>query len=365
MAVAARVLSGKAPARALRSFVDRTSDIVTLKGDLADGGMLQNNGSAPSLAVLFNCPRPGSFAVELDFELFPVYQPYHPVPVSFVKICGGSSKPGFHVGLSPGGQEIIKDGALVGDHPGIDNVADSSVVHVAYTPLSMADPDQSPQATVRCVDADGVSIVDLTVEATAEMIRINYECVKPGLAFCELQFSLHMWQAPSPIRWGKDCGGMRKDVVVTSNLEKYPVAFANGKVHPDWQVHLPWDEDTLDLTVNASVPVTMKAHVQSELKFTVTPETAEVGGDGVTFKLATNCTGHLEGQYPNSLTLQMDGYEPVEVPFEKTCKKPEFVQFADSETNMLVTTVILVIVVGIPLSIVAFCIVRSLRGNPA
>ena len=35
-----------------------------------------------------------SWSVELEFEPFPAYQPYHPVPLSFVKVCGGAERAG-------------------------------------------------------------------------------------------------------------------------------------------------------------------------------------------------------------------------------------------------------------------------------
>ena len=61
-----------------------------------------------------------------------------------MKVCGGAGKPGFNVGLTDGGAELIKDGALVGSHPDIANVADQNTLYVKYEPLSIADVDQSP-----------------------------------------------------------------------------------------------------------------------------------------------------------------------------------------------------------------------------
>jgi hypothetical protein len=344
---------------------DHGSDVVSLQGQLAPGGMLMNNGSSPSFVIVFQCPRPGSFAVEIDLDLFPAYQPYRPVPISFVKVCGGAGKPGFNVGLTSGGSELIKDGVLVGSHPDLDNVADQSTLHIQYEALSIADVDQSPRATVKCLDVDGEAVVDLNVKATPETLTFEYECLRPGTAVCELSFSLTMWQVPAPLKWTKLCGGMRSDIVVLSNLESFPVAYANGAVHPDWGtggVTMPWDEYELDLVFNSSVPVHATAAVNSDLDFEVSPSKALIGPDGTKFTVSTNCSGELEGQYPSMLRVTMAGYEAIEIPFQKACKKPELVTFADSQTAMAGTILFFIVVIGIPVSLVVFCIVRATRS---
>jgi hypothetical protein len=325
--------------------------------------MLANNGSSLSFAVVFNCPRPGSFAVEIDLDLFPAYQPYRPVPITFVKVCGGAGKTGFHVGVTADGAELIKDGVLVGSHPDIDNVADQSVLYVKYEALSIADVDQSPRATVKCLDVDGEAVLDLNVKATPETLTFEYECLRAGTAVCELTFSLTMWQVPAPLKWTKECGGLRKDIVAVSSLESYPVAYANGAVHPEWSVTMPWDEHTLDLVLNASVPVHATASVSSDLEFEVTPSKALIEPEGTKFTVVTNCSGELEGQYPSMFVVTMAGYETIEIPFQKACKEPKLVTFADSKTAMMGTILFFIVVVGIPLSLIAFCVVRALRRD--
>jgi hypothetical protein len=338
-------------------------DVVSIQGPLASGGTLTNDGTSPSFAVVFNCPRPGSFAVEIDIDLFPAYQPYRPVPISFVKVCGGAGKAGFHVGLTEGGAELIKDGVLVGSHPDIDNVADQSTLYVKYEALSMADVDQSPKATVKCLDVDGEAVLDLNVKATPDTLVFEYECLRSATAVCELTFSLTMWQVPAPLKWTKECGGLRKDIVAVSAFESFPVAYANGAVHPEWAVTLPWDEHSMDLVLNASVPVHATASVDSDLAFEVTPSKALLEPEGTKFTISTNCSGELEGQYPSMLHISMAGYEAIEIPFQKACKEPELVTFADSKTAMAGTILFFIVVVGIPISLVAFCIVRATRRD--
>jgi hypothetical protein len=354
------VRAGDDATRTARS-ADQSGDVVSIQGQLASGGILQNNGTSPSFAVVFNCPRPGSFAVEIDIDLFPSYQPYRPVPISFVKVCGGAAKPGFHVGVTEGGAELIKDGALVGSHPDIDNVADQSALYVTYEALSIADADQSPKATVKCLDVDGEAVLDLNVKATPESLAFEYECLRAGTAVCELTFSLTMWQVPAPLKWTKECGGLRKDIVATSTLESFPVAYANGAVHPDWAVTMPWDEHSLDLVFNASVPVHATASVDSDLEFEVAPSKALIAPEGTKFTISTNCSGELEGQYPSMFRISMAGYETIEIPFQKACKEPKLVTFADSKTAMAGTILFFIVVVGIPLSLVVFCVVRATR----
>jgi hypothetical protein len=235
-------------------------------------------------------------------------------------------------------------------------------LYVKYEPLSIADIDQSPKATVKCLDVDGDAVLDLNVKATAETLTFEYECLRAGTAVCELTFSLTMWQVPSPLKWTKECGGARKDIFAVSSLEAFPVAYANGAVHPDWAVTMPWDEYSLDLVLNASVPVHAKASVDSELEFEVTPSKALIEPEGTKFTISTNCSGELEGQYPSMFRISMAGYEGIEIPFQKACKKPELVTFADSKTAMAGTILFFIVVVGIPVSLVAFCVVRALRG---
>jgi len=356
-----RVLAASDAAAAAHAE-DSAPAVVSLQGQLAAGGLLQNNGTSPSFAVVFACPRPGSFAVEIDIDLFPAYQPYRPVPISFVKVCGGAGKPGFNVGLTDGGAELIKDGALVGSHPDIANVADQNTLYVKYEPLSIADVDQSPKATVKCLDVEGEAVVDLEVKATPDTLTFEYECLRIGTAVCELTFSLTMWQAPAPLKWTKVCGGLRKDIVAVSNLESFPVAFANGAVHPDWAVTMPWDEYNLDLVVNASTPVHATASVSSDLdSVSVSPSEGLLEPEGTKFTITANCSGELEGQYPSKFRLTMAGYESIEIPFQKACKEPKLVTFADSKTAIMGTILFFIVVVGIPVSLIAFCIVRALR----
>jgi hypothetical protein len=265
--------------------------------------------------------------------------------------------------LTEGGAELIKDGVLVGSHPDIDNVADQSTLYVTYEALSIADVDQSPKATVKCLDVDGEAVLDLNVKATPETLTFEYECLRAGTAVCELTFSLVMWQVPAPLKWTKECGGLRKDIVVMSTLESFPVASANGALHPEWTVTMPWDEYTLDLVINASVPVHATASVESDLEFEVTPSKAVIEPEGTKFTILTNCSEELEGQYPSMFRISMAGYEAIEIPFQKACKEPKLVTFADSKTAMMGTILFFIVIVGIPLSLIAFCVVRALRRD--
>merc|ERR1719263_905618 len=117
----------------------------------------------------------------------------------------------------------------------------------------------------------------------------------------------------------------------------------------------------MDLVLNASVPVHATSSVDSDLAFEVTPSKALLEPEGTKFTISTNCSGELEGQYPSMFRVSMAGYEAIEIPFQKACKKPELVTFADSQTAMMGTVLLFIVVVGIPLSLVVFCVVRALR----
>ena len=84
-----RVLAASDAAAAAHAE-DSAPAVVSLQGQLAAGGLLQNNGTSPSFAVVFACPRPGSFAVEIDIDLFPAGAETIPnqgsrAPISFRK----------------------------------------------------------------------------------------------------------------------------------------------------------------------------------------------------------------------------------------------------------------------------------------
>jgi len=228
--------------------------------------------------------------------------------------------------------------------------------------------DQAPELTIACAGPANEEIVKLTVQPAPDHVAIDYECLMPGIALCSVVFQFKMWKAPEPLKWTKECGGMRKDIVITSALEEFPQAFANGAVDPGWQVRLPWDEDSLELRATAKVPV----HAQLALKsvgkaqldsLAVSPRAAELGPDPTTVRLNVSCGGAAAGAYAVQLVVTMPGYETITVPFEKECQEPEFVQFTDAPGGLLGAVLIIALLVAIPVSLIVFCVMRSLRGG--
>jgi len=345
----------------------RSSGVVEMSGDLTEGGLLEPGG-APTLLLTFKCPHPGSWSVELEFEPFPAYQPYHPVPLSFVKVCGGAERAGFHVGAAAGGQELIKDGVVTGDHKTLDNVADSSAIYITYDPLSPMDVDQAPELTLACAGPENEEIVKLSVAPAPDHVAVDYECLMPGIALCSVVFKFQMWKAPEPLKWTKECGGMRRDILVTSTLEEFPTAFADGAVDPTWQVRLPWDEDALQLAASAKVPVhaTLALRSVGKAKLTslaVAPSKVELGPDPTSLMLNVSCGDAAAGAYAVQLVIEMPGYETITVPFEKECQEPEFVQFTDAPGGLLGAVAIIALLIAIPVSLLVYCAMRTLRGG--
>lgn len=339
LATALRSLGSSATLRRASGGAARPADLVEVTGALLQGGVLENNGTAADLALRFHCPHPGSFAVEVALELFPAYQPYHPVAVQFVKVCGGATRTGFHVGTGADAQSLVADGKVVGTGPSVDNLTPKSVFAVAYQPLGPYDLDQSPDVEISCQSVLGETIVSLAVSATHDQLAVEYSCNQPGLALCEMQFGFTMWQRPAPVKWSKECFGPRRDVMVTTELESAPLAVQDGAVVAEWALALPWDDDTLRLYINASADLMVSsvsareagdwATLKSEIMTWTATASGKPAGDPflvskapVLLELRANCSA--DGSRDVAVVVDLGLFDSLKIPLRKTCRMPRW-----------------------------------------
>jgi hypothetical protein len=343
-------------------------------GAIQQGGVLENNGTSAELALRFRCPHPGSFAVEVALEIFPAYQPYHPVPIQFVKVCGGATRTGFHVGTPEDGKSLVADGKQVGAGPSVDNLTPSSVFMIDYQPLGPHDLDQAPNVEISCKSVLGEAIVDLDVKPAPNQLSVEYACLQPGLALCELQFGFKMWQRPAPVQWSKECFGPRRDLMVYTSLEEMPLVMENGVVDPAFNLTLPWDDNSLDLYINASSDLMLSsvtareagdwASFKSEImtwSVTASGKPAKepflVSKAPILLQLTANCTG--DGTRDVAVELDLGLFDAQRIVFRKTCRLP---RWYEDGWVLLGAGLGAIVVVAIPVTLLALCVTRTIKG---
>jgi len=260
--------------------------------------------------------------------------------------------------------------------------------------LNAMDLDQSPGVTVVCKSILGDEIVDLTIAATPDSVKIDYECIGPtGLAYCEMVLGLQLWSTPDSIKWRKACGGPRKDIFVTTKLEEYPIAWAKGEIIADWNLTLLPEENHIDFSVNATTPVVVTAAVHGEgnsqkstgakiaeafillgssnaataagtithrqssddAKWGVEPPTMTLAAEPQKFRINATCVG--AGMFNATFKIEMEGYESINIPLVKHCLAEWAVTASGDwwdDWRLVATVAVLgTIVIAVPLIMVA------------
>lgn len=244
---------------------------VHIIGALQDGGSLPavsqipNNVSPPGFRLNVQCLRMGAALVEVEVSPAPAYQPYRPTIISFVKQCGGVLSQGFDVSsrmltakfVEP---DILRDGAPVdstneGFGGEVNNLAGTFSAYWRLADGSHGPPDAS---TVACEGNVVSAAISHSADPTPDQGTLSgrqdvkLQCVRSGTSWCTLKFGWQLYEGPS-IKFRKQCGGIRKDVQIFSDLANTPAVFLQGQTDSVWgsepQVTMPSEDDKTIFTI--------------------------------------------------------------------------------------------------------------------
>eukprot|EP00746_Dinoflagellata_sp_MGD_P030170 gnl/MRDRNA2_/MRDRNA2_171493_c0_seq1.p1 gnl/MRDRNA2_/MRDRNA2_171493_c0~~gnl/MRDRNA2_/MRDRNA2_171493_c0_seq1.p1 ORF type:complete len:524 (+),score=84.87 gnl/MRDRNA2_/MRDRNA2_171493_c0_seq1:44-1573(+) len=203
------------------------------------GGRLRL-GKQEEIALQFQCLHPGIALVELVLTPQPAFQPCRPVSVFMRKVCGGVHKHGLQVGSYPRGNDVVKDGVVLGNLPKVGLLEHSSHFFIQYPSFEDGDPQLKPEPRVHCVSKGSVNapspvkaLVTGSSGAKSQQLNVTYACKRSGGADCRLDLGLRFWN-PVVLQWRKSCGGPRPDAVIESDLPSFSDVFSVGRAAPAW-----------------------------------------------------------------------------------------------------------------------------------
>jgi len=234
---------------------------VSLSSMFDQGGSLEVDKSE-EIVLKFECLNPGTTLVELVLTPTPAYEPYKPMSVFLVKVCGGAVKSGLMVGTSAGGDDLVSDGKRLNPLADVGGLTHASHFFVQYFPFGPDDPQQAVNPTLRCVPAQGDP--NELVPAEAKLVKsddlqtfdVFYSCRKAGLSKCTLDLGLRFYRSVG-LTWNKNCGGSRPDVLIESDLQSFMTVFSSGSASAPWsasnpEVELPVEEENATFTVRVN-----------------------------------------------------------------------------------------------------------------
>lgn len=331
--------------------------------------------------LFFKCHRAGTIRVELLLNPRLPWEPYAPVSMWLTKSCGGGPKKGFDVGSSAGLKDLVADGSVLKQNWVVGNLVDMSSFYVKYASAGRAEPDQKPDAMMRCVDTRGgmptsalttsFSMVKNATSDGSSRYDVSYSCLERAEFECTLRFGLKLSRSPQ-LKWRKHCGGAaRPDIIVDSSLARYAAVFASGQPASAWnvdapQVSLPAEEDDVSFTVRRRIDVEgskpaalgaarVRSSDSSVLEASLT-NAASIAGrvlagdkDGASLLVHHNCksrgkatvtvfiaTENMPAEQTEASSLDPELFGPISFSYIKSCggAGPGFLQLAGGSSGV-------------------------------